>query len=84
MTDSRARGRSLKQNQRQYSNYFYDLKQCGLVDAEDDEEEFEREVKKDEGGGLADFVFEELEDSRTGGIQPGGKKINAMTKKDID
>jgi hypothetical protein len=29
-------------------------------------------------------VFEEIDDGKIGGIQPGGKRINVMTAKDKD
>ena len=61
------RSTGASQNRRQYSNYFYDLKTCGLID-EDDDDDFEREQTKNNDGGLADFVFEEIPDSKTGGI----------------
>ena len=50
----------------------------------DEDEDFERANNKDGGDELADFVFEEIPDSSTGGIQPGGRRINVMTSKDLN
>ena len=45
---------------------------------------YDRKNKQEDKTHLADFVFEEFQNNRKGGIQPNGRRINIMTSKDID
>ena len=45
---------------------------------------YDRNNKQEDKTHLADFVFEEFQNNKKGGIQPNGRRINIMTSKDID
>lgn len=45
---------------------------------------YDRKNQQEDKTHLADFVFENFQNTKKGGIQPNGRRLNIMTSKDID